>query len=81
MIREHCGMEDVVMKIEKEMLRWFAHTESANETRQPKKIFKAGVSRQVGKGQRRPSYHHLIEDVLRKDQLKSSAEGLTDRHM
>jgi hypothetical protein len=39
MIREECGMtEDVVTKIEKNMLRWFGHVERIDEKRLTKAI-------------------------------------------
>jgi hypothetical protein len=39
LIREECGVkEDVVTKIEKNMLRWFGHVEMMDERRLTKEI-------------------------------------------
>jgi hypothetical protein len=43
-IREECGVkEDVVTKIEKNMLRWFGHVERMDERRLTKEIYEADV--------------------------------------
>jgi hypothetical protein len=43
-IREECGVkEDIVTKIEKNMLRWFSHVERMDERRLTKEIHKADL--------------------------------------
>jgi hypothetical protein len=49
-IREECGVkEDVMTKIEKNMLRWFGHEERMDERRLTKKIYEADVGGNAGR--------------------------------
>jgi hypothetical protein len=52
--REECGVkEDVVTKIEKNMLRWFGHVERMDERRLTKEICKADLGGIAGRGRPR----------------------------
>jgi hypothetical protein len=56
-IREECGVkEDVVTKIEKNMLRWFGHVEGMDETRLTKEIYKADLGGNAGRGRPRRTF-------------------------
>lgn len=56
MIRKCCGMEDVVTKLEEEMLRSFGYVKIMDEGRLRNQIYKASVSEQLGKGRPRRTY-------------------------
>jgi hypothetical protein len=43
-------IEDVVTKIEKNMLRWFAHVERMDERRLTKEMYEADVGGNAGRG-------------------------------
>jgi hypothetical protein len=56
-IREECGVkEDVVTKIEKNMLRWFGHVERMDESRLTKEIYEADVGGTAGRGRPRRTF-------------------------
>jgi hypothetical protein len=72
-IREECGVkEDVVTKIEKNLLRWFSQVERMNERRLRTEIYEADVGGNAGR--RRPCRIFLdqIREFLEKGQVKST---------
>ncbi|GBP28914.1 hypothetical protein EVAR_93559_1 [Eumeta japonica] len=73
-VRERCGLkEGVVARVERDMLRWFGHLETMNESRQTKQIYRVNVC--DGKdGMSRPRKSHVdyIGDTLKKDQIIST---------
>jgi hypothetical protein len=72
-IRKECGVkEDVVTKIEKNMLRWFGHVERMDERRFTKEIYEAHVGGNAGKGKPRRTFLDQIGEVLEKGQVKSN---------
>jgi hypothetical protein len=49
-IREECGVkDDVVNKIEKNMLRWYGHVERMEERRLTKEIYEANLGGNAGR--------------------------------
>jgi hypothetical protein len=71
-IREECGVtEDVVTKIEKNMLRWFGHVERMGERRLTKEVYEADVGGNAGRGRPRQTFLDHIGEVLEKGQVKS----------
>jgi hypothetical protein len=63
-IKEECGMkEDVVTKIEKNMLRWFGHVERMNERILTKEIYKADLGGNAGRGIPRRTFLDQIGEV------------------
>jgi hypothetical protein len=56
-IKEERGVkEDVVTKIEKNMLRWFGHVERMDERRLTKEIYEAEVGGNAGRGRPRRTF-------------------------
>jgi hypothetical protein len=56
-IREECGVkEDVVYKIEKNMLRWLGHVERMDERRLTKEIYESDVGGNAGRGRPRRTF-------------------------
>jgi hypothetical protein len=72
-IREDCGVkEDVVTKIENNILRWFGHVDRMDERRLTKEIYLANVGGNAGKGRPRRTFLDQIGEVLEKGQVKST---------
>jgi hypothetical protein len=72
-IREECGVkEDVVTKIEKNMLRWFGHVERVDERRLSKEIYEADVGGTARRGRPRRIFLDQIGEVLEKGQVRST---------
>jgi hypothetical protein len=68
--REECDVkEDVVTKIEKNMLRWFGHVERIDESRLTKE---ADMGGNAGRGRARRTILDQFEEVLEKTQVKST---------
>jgi hypothetical protein len=65
-------IEDVVTKIEKNMLRWFARVERMDERRLTKEMYEADVGGNAGRGRRRRTFFDQIGEVLEKGQVKST---------
>jgi hypothetical protein len=61
--------EDVVTKIEKNMLRWFGHVERMDERRLTKEIYKADLGGNAGRGRLRRTFLDQIGEVLEKGQV------------
>jgi hypothetical protein len=72
-IREECGVkEDVVTKIEKNMLIWFGHLERLDERRLTKEIYKANLGGIAGRGRPSRTFLDQIGEVSEKGQVKST---------
>jgi hypothetical protein len=75
-IREECGVkEDVVTKIEKNMLRWFGHVERMDERRLTKEIYEADVGGTAGRGRPKRTFLDQIGEVLEKGKVRSTRNG------
>jgi hypothetical protein len=61
-----------VIKIEKNMLRWFGHVERMDERRLTKEIYEANVGSNAGRGRPRRSFLDQIGEVLEKGQVRST---------
>jgi hypothetical protein len=73
MKREECGVkEDVVTKIEKNMLRWFGHVEKMDERKLTKEIYEADVGGNVGRGRPKRTFLDQVGEVLEKGQVRST---------
>jgi hypothetical protein len=71
-IKEECDVkEDVVIKIEKNMLRWFGHVERMDERRLIKKIYETDVGGNAGRRRPRRTFLDQTGEVLEKGQVKS----------
>ncbi|GBP11929.1 hypothetical protein EVAR_74554_1 [Eumeta japonica] len=70
-VRERCGFkEDVVIRVERGMLRWFGHLERMSDGRLTKQIYRANVNdRKGGKDRPRKSYAVHIGGILKKGQI------------
>jgi hypothetical protein len=66
MIREECGVKDVVTKIEKNMLRWFGLVERMDERRLTKGVYVGG---NAGRGRPRRTF---LQQVLEKGQVMNT---------
>jgi hypothetical protein len=64
--------EDVVTKIEKNMLRWFGHVERMDERRLTKEIYKADLGGNAERERPRRTFLDQIGEVLEKGQVKST---------
>jgi hypothetical protein len=64
--------EDVVTKIEKNMLRWFGHVERMDERRLTKENNEADLDVNAGRGRPRRTFLDQIGQVLEKGQLKNT---------
>jgi hypothetical protein len=63
-IRDECGVkEDVVTKIEKNMLRWFGHIERMDERRLTKEVYEADVGGNAGRERSRQTLLDQIGEV------------------
>jgi hypothetical protein len=70
-IRKDYGVkEDVVTKIENNMLRWFGHVERMDERRLTKEIYEADVGGNAGTGRPSRTFLGRIGGVLQKGQVK-----------
>jgi hypothetical protein len=77
-IREQCGVkEDVMTKIEKNMLTWFGHVERTYERRLIKEIYKAQLSDNAVRGRPKRTFLDQIREVLEKGQVKSTGNQRT----
>jgi hypothetical protein len=75
-IREEFGViEDVVIKIEKIMLRWFGHVERMDERRLTKKIYETDVGGNAGRRRPRRTFLDQIGEVLEKARSRVSETG------
>jgi hypothetical protein len=64
--------ENVVTKIEKNMLRWFGHVVRMDERRLTKEIYEADLGGNAGRGRPRRTFLDQIGEVLVKVQVKST---------
>jgi hypothetical protein len=72
-IREECDVkEDVVTKIEKNMLRWSGHLERRDERRLTKDIYNADLGGIARRARPRRTFLDQIGEVLEKGQGKST---------
>jgi hypothetical protein len=64
--------EDVVTKIEKNMVRWFGHVERMDERRLTKEIYKADLGGKAGRGRPRQTFLDQIREVSETYKVKST---------
>jgi hypothetical protein len=71
-----CGVkEDVVTKIEKNMLRRFGHVERIDERRLTKEIYEADLGGDAGRGRPRRIFLDQVGEVLEESQVESTQTG------
>jgi hypothetical protein len=79
-IREKCGAkEDVVTKIENNMLRWFGHVERMDERRLTKEIYEADVGGNAGRGRPWRTFLDQIGEVSEKGKARTRVSETGDR--
>jgi hypothetical protein len=75
-IREECGVkEDVVTKIEKNMMRWFGHAERMDKRRLSNEIYEADVGGNAGRERPRRTLLDKIGEVLEKARSRVPETG------
>ena len=71
-VKKECNLkEDVKVKVQKNVMRWFGHVERMNDDRLTKYVYKESVKGKRGKGRPRKVWSDQIEEIVKEWDIQS----------